>query len=111
MFVCLPVSSPNPKSNPNPNSATLRANAVEKMRHKCEQKTATAVSLATLQLSRDLTISQRVEAVLHSKLAKTEVHLLIYLTLTLPLYLPLPLTQTLNVILRSRITSLHPASL
>jgi hypothetical protein len=56
-----------------PSSATQKANAVEKMRYTCEQKTLTAVSEATTNLSRDLTKSQRVQSFLQSKLAKAEV--------------------------------------
>jgi hypothetical protein len=54
-------------------SAGYTAQAVERMRDKCEQQTMTAVGLATINLSRDLKNSHRVGAVLQSKLSKAQV--------------------------------------
>ena len=54
------------------------------MKHKCEQQTRTAVGLAIVSMARDLKNSERLGAVLQSKLSKSEVTVLC--TLFLPLY-------------------------
>ena len=43
------------------------------MKEKCEQQTRTAVGLATVSIARDLKHSERLGAVLQSKLSKSEV--------------------------------------
>jgi hypothetical protein len=43
------------------------------MKEKCEQQTRTAVGLATVTMYRDLKKSERLGAVLQSKLSKSEV--------------------------------------
>ena len=68
-------------------SATNKANAVERMRNKCEQKTTTAVTQATLSLSHDLKMSQRLGSALQSKLNQAKVHL----------YFPLTILRTLHL--------------
>ena len=65
-------------------SAWLRAHAVGQMKEKCEQQTRTAVGLATVSIARDLKHSERLGAVLQSKLSKSEVTFLC--TNFLPLY-------------------------
>jgi hypothetical protein len=54
------------------------------MRDKCEQQTRTAVGLAIVSMARDLKNSERLGAVLQSKLSKSEVTFLY--THFLPLY-------------------------
>ena len=54
--------------------ATVTANAVERMRLKCEAKTAAEVSEATLSLSHDLKKSDRHGSVLQRQLQKAEVN-------------------------------------
>jgi hypothetical protein len=52
--------------------ATVTANAVERMRIKCEQKMAAVVSEATISLSHDLKKSDRLGSVLQRQLQKAE---------------------------------------
>ena len=54
--------------------ATVTANAVERMRMKCEQKTAAVVSEATLSLSHDLKKSDRHGFILQRQLQKAAVN-------------------------------------
>jgi hypothetical protein len=73
-------------------SAWLRAHAVGQMKDKCEQQTRTAVGLATISMARDLKNSERLGAMLQSKLSKSEVTIpfpLFYLTLCTNISLPL----------------------
>ena len=69
-------------------SAWLRAHAVGQMKEKCEQQTWTAVGLATISMARDLKNSERLGAMLQSKLLKSEVtfpfpHFICHYVLTL----------------------------
>jgi hypothetical protein len=87
-------------------SATITANAVERMRNKCEQKTTTAVSQATFQLNRDLKMSQRLGSALQSKLTRVEVYAALPLSLFLSIlyFLTFFLLQVSNAHLASSLS-------